>query len=117
MRVMRDKILLVYDKECPACHYYCQLIRIEEHIGELILVDAREDSSVMTEVTERGWDIDQGMVLKIKDNLYYGADAIHMLSLLGSKAGWFNRLNYYLFKSKSGSAIIYPVLKIGRAHV
>ena len=67
MSTTQEKIFLVYDKECPACHYYCQLVRIREDIGELILIDAREDSDIMKEVTGRGWDIDQGMVLKVKN--------------------------------------------------
>jgi hypothetical protein len=38
-------------------------------------------------------DIDQGMVLKMGDRLYYGSDAIHALALISSRSGIFNRLN------------------------
>ena len=81
----RPEILLVYDKECPACHAYCQVVRIRESVGELRIVDAREESAVMEEITGAGMDIDQGMVLKMGDQLYYGADAIHALALIGSR--------------------------------
>jgi len=107
-------ILLIYDKECPACSYYCNLARIRESVGNLILVDAREGGPVMDEITAAGLDIDQGMVLKIGDKLYYGADAIHTLSLIGTRSGSFNRLTYFLFRSKRLSAVIYPVLRSGR---
>jgi predicted DCC family thiol-disulfide oxidoreductase YuxK len=106
-----SEILLVYDKECPACSYYCKLARIRESVGKLILVDAREGGRIMDEITAAGLDIDQGMVLKVGDNLYYGADAIHTLSLMGTRSGFFNRLAYVLFKSKRLSAVIYPVLR------
>lgn len=109
-----EKILLVYDKQCPACHFYCQLVRIRESVGELELVDAREPSEIMDEITAAGLDIDQGMVLKMGDALYYGSDAIHMLSLIGSESGLFNRLNYWLFRSKSVSGILYPILRFFR---
>ena len=33
----RAEILLVYDKECPACNNYCQMIRIKESLGELLI--------------------------------------------------------------------------------
>ena len=56
----RDEILLVYDKECPACNNYCQLVRIREDVGDLKIVNARENSEVRDEITKMGLDIDQG---------------------------------------------------------
>lgn len=109
-----SEILLVYDKECPACDYYCQMLRIRESVGKLQLVDAREPSEIMDELTASGLDIDQGMVLKMGDVLYYGSDAIHMLSLIGSPSGAFNRLNFWLFRSKTVSMMLYPVLRFFR---
>ena len=112
---MPDKeILLVYDTQCPACHYYCQLVRVRESVGQLILVDAREPSEVMNEITAAGLDIDQGMVLKMGDAMYYGSDAIHMLSLLGTRSGFFNRFNYWAFRSTIASKVLYPVLRYFR---
>jgi predicted DCC family thiol-disulfide oxidoreductase YuxK len=104
-------IFLVYDKECPACDFYCKLVRIRESIGNLILVDARNPSSFMDEITAAGLDIDQGMVLKVGDRMYYGADAIHTLSIMGTRSGVFNRLAYWCFKSQEVSRVIYPVLR------
>lgn len=109
-----DEILLVYDKQCPACEFYCSLARIRESVGELRLIDAREDSAIMREITEAGLDIDQGMVVKMNDRLYYGADAIHVLSLMSSRSGLFNRATYWVFKSKGVSRVLYPILKAGR---
>lgn len=108
------EILLVYDKECPACNYYCQLVRIRKSVGELKLIDAREHCQVMDEITASGLDIDQGMVLKMGDALYYGSDAIHMLSLIGSRSGIFNRLNFWAFRYRTVAKILYPVLRFFR---
>ena len=104
--MLREEILLVYDGECPACNAYCQVVRIKESVGDLRTVDARENSEVMNEITAQCLDIDQGMVLKMGEQLYYGADAIHMLALIGSRSGIFNRFNYWMFKSKTISKII-----------
>ncbi len=112
---MPDKeIFLVYDTQCPACHYYCQLVRIRESVGKLKLVDAREPSEIMNEITVAGLDIDQGMVLKIGGAMYYGSDAIHMLSLLGTRSGFFNRINYWTFRSTVASKVLYPILRYFR---
>ena len=110
----KSKISLVYDKECPACDNYCRVVRIRRDIGELVLVDARDESDVRKEITEKGWDIDQGMVLKMGGELYYGSNAIHALALISSKSGIFNRINYWAFKSKTISKWIYPVLRFFR---
>ncbi len=107
-------ILLVYDKECPACNYYGELARIRESVGNLILVNARDGGPVMDEITAAGLDIDQGMVLKVGNKLYYGRDALHSLSLMSTRSGIFNRLSYFLFRSKRVSALLYPVLRSGR---
>ncbi len=109
---MTDKqILLIYDKECPACHFYCQIVRIRQSVGQLVLIDARENPAVLQEISAKGLDIDQGMVLKMDGQLYYGADAIHLLALLSGRSGVFNRLNYWLFSSKRVAAILYPILR------
>ena len=110
----REEILLVYDRECPACNAYCQLVHIRRSVGDLRIVDARENSEVMEEITAQGLDIDQGMVLKMGGQLYYGADAINALALIGSRSGIFNRINYWMFKSKTASSILYPVLRFFR---
>ena len=109
-----EEILLVYDKECPACNNYCQVVRIRKDVGELRIVDARENSEVMDEITNMGLDIDQGMVLKMGGQIYYGSDAIHALALISSRSGIFNKLNYWMFKSKGVSSVLYPLLRACR---
>ena len=109
-----NPILLIYDKDCPACNAYCQMVRIRQSVGELKLINAREDTEVMQQITAQGLDIDQGMVLKMGEQYYYGSDAIYMLSLLSSRSGLFNRLNYHLFKSKRLAKWLYPLLRFFR---
>jgi len=107
-------IFLVYDKQCPACNYYCSLVRIRESVGSLVLVDAREPSTFMDEITAAELDIDQGMVLIVGDRMYYGVDAIHALSIMGTRSGVFNRVTYWCFKSKAVSSVLYPIFRAAR---
>ena len=107
-------ILLVYDKECPLCDIYCRMVRLRGSSGTLRLVNARDASAVMDEITAQGLDIDQGMVLKVGKVLHYGSDAIRELSLMSSPSGAFNRLNTWMFRSKKLSRILYPVLRFFR---
>lgn len=108
------EILLVYDRECPVCEMYGQMVRIRQSVGDMKIIDAREPSEALDEVTRRGLDIDQGMVVMTGDELYYGSDAIHALALMGTRTGVFNRLNYWMFRSHTTSRLLYPVLRFFR---
>jgi predicted DCC family thiol-disulfide oxidoreductase YuxK len=114
-----EKIQLIYDKECPACDNYCQWVRLNETLSkdqhrELQLINAREHPDAIEKITQMGLDIDQGMVIIIDDALYYGSDAIHILALMSSQIGVFNKTNYWLFKSKRRAYFLYPLLRTGR---
>lgn len=108
------EIHLVYDWECPVCEAYCRMVRIRETAGALRLVNARAAGEIMDEITAKGLEIDEGMVLKVGNTLYYGADAIHVLSLMSSRTGAFNRLTYWIFRSKGLSAVLYPLFRFFR---
>jgi predicted DCC family thiol-disulfide oxidoreductase YuxK len=113
-KINNDDIWLVYDGECPVCRTYCKYIRIRDAVGRLHLVDARQPSEIMDEITAAGLDIDQGMVVKFNDVIYYGPDAIQILALLSTPFGIFNRVNYLFFGSKIGSRVFYPIGKAFR---
>jgi len=108
------EVVVVYDKQCPACDFYCNLVQIRESVGHLVLVDARDGGPIMEEITSAGLDIDQGMVVKVGTQLYYGSDAIHALSLMGTNTGFFNRLAYWSFRSRPVSKVLYPILRACR---
>lgn len=107
-RVNSTEILLVYDRECPVCEAYCRMTTIRDSAGTLRRINARDPSAIMREITAAGLDIDEGMVLKAGDTLYYGAEAIHVLALLSNRTGFVNRLAYWTFRSRNFSAILYP---------
>ncbi|NIN35223.1 MAG: hypothetical protein GTN46_01120 [Gammaproteobacteria bacterium] len=68
----------------------------------------------MDEITAKGLDIDQGMVLRMDDRLYYGSDAIHALALISSRSRIFNRINYWIFRSRIFSVWFYSILRFFR---
>ncbi|MDH3589969.1 MAG: DUF393 domain-containing protein [Gammaproteobacteria bacterium] len=114
MNDSKPGLLLVYDKQCPFCDAYCKLVRVQSAAGSLELVDARQGGPQIQHITEMGLDVDEGMVLIAGNELYYGADAIHALALLSSRSGVFNRLNFLIFRSKTLSRLLYPLLRTGR---
>lgn len=109
-------VWFVYDGDCPICSVAARGLRIKQAVGNLHLVDARTDIDhpILKEVRDLRLDLDQGMVIKFRDTCYHGADALHVMALLGTGQGWFNRINALLFRSKLLSAICYPPMRAGR---
>jgi predicted DCC family thiol-disulfide oxidoreductase YuxK len=113
---VKGDVWFVYDGDCPICTTAAAALRIREAVGNLHLVNAREESShpLMGKIKEKGLNLDEGMVIKFQDNYYHGADALHIMALLGTGQGWFNRMNAWLFRSKTLSAICYPPMRAAR---
>ena len=108
------EVFIVYDGECPVCSNYTRLVHLREAVGRVTILNAREDHEVVREIKRRGYDLDEGMVLKIGNDIHFGADAMHMMAMLGEGPGLFARINYRLFHSRRFSMFIYPILRSGR---
>lgn len=105
---------LLYDGDCPFCASYVRYVRLRDTAGPVTLADARQYPSLVLEANALGFDVDQGMVLKLDGRYYFGGDCIHTLALLTTKSGAFNRLNRALFKSRTLARFAYPLLRAGR---
>jgi predicted DCC family thiol-disulfide oxidoreductase YuxK len=109
-----EDLVLVYDGECPVCSSYVRYIRLKASVGRVTLVNARDGGPWVERVRDSGLDLDQGMVLLYGGRFYHGVDCIHMLALLSTSSGLFNRVNSAVFRSARLSALLYPVLRCGR---
>jgi predicted DCC family thiol-disulfide oxidoreductase YuxK len=105
---------IAYDGDCPFCSAYVSLIRLRDAVGPVELLNIRISPEVATELTEQGFDLDKGMVLKLNGEYFYGEDCVHRLALLSTSSGIFNSINAFVFRHKVASALLYPVLKAGR---
>lgn len=108
-------IVLVYDGECPICSAYCKALVIRQVEPRFEIVNARQYHPILEIINEKGLNLEEGFVLKIKNEYYHGADAINRLALISTDAGLFNSLNYFIFKSTYLSKILYPLLRTGRS--
>jgi predicted DCC family thiol-disulfide oxidoreductase YuxK len=105
---------IVYDGQCPFCSRYVALLRLRASLGQVRLIDARAGGPIVDELRRSGIDLDEGMVLKLDDRLYHGADCIHVLALLSTPSGLFNRVNAAVFRSPRAARLLYPALRAGR---
>ncbi len=112
----KGDVWFVYDGDCPICQVAAHGLRIKKAVGNLHLLNARKENAnpIITEINNKGLNLDEGMVIKFNDVFYHGADALQIMALLGTNQGWFNRMNYLLFKSPILSKICYPPLRVAR---
>lgn len=104
---------IIYDGECPFCSSYVHLLRLRE-MDRVELLDARTVPDVVQRYGQLGLDLNQGMILELGNEIFWGDECVHKLALLTTSVGWFNRLNKAIFKSKQLSRTLYPTLRTAR---
>lgn len=109
-------IWFVYDGDCPLCATAAAAFRVREAAGTLNLVNAREASGhpLLGEVNAARLDLDEGMAIKFGGVFYHGADALHLMALIGSQHGWLNRTNALLFRNMRVARFAYPFMRAVR---
>jgi len=107
-------LVLVYDGECPVCSAYVRYLRLTEATGQPLLVNARDGGEWVQRVLAEGLDLDEGMALHYGGSWYHGADCLHVLAMLSTPVGAFNRINAWLFGNQRLARVSYPVLRAGR---
>lgn len=110
----QTQAVLVYDGECPVCSSYVRYVRIRKSAGSLLLVNARDGGPWVDRVLQAGLNLDEGMVLLYGGRSYHAVDCVHMLALLSTGSGMFNRINALIFRRPGVARIAYPILRAGR---
>ncbi|MDB5375192.1 MAG: hypothetical protein JWP04_3834 [Belnapia sp.] len=108
------EIFVIYDGMCPFCSRYVMLYRIRQLADKVHMIDARSDHPVVAEVRAAGLSLENGMAVKWNGRLYHGSDALHVLAMLGSEGGLFNRLNKLVFSRPKLGRVLYPAMVAGR---
>ena len=110
----RHDITIVYDGECPFCSNYVRLQRLRSNIGAIGLVNAREHLADARLAKQAGFDVDEGMLVFWRGELYSAGDAVFVLTRLGTRGTGFNLIGRALFSNARVARLLYPVLRGGR---
>lgn len=106
-----EPVYLIYDGDCLLCRNSARVVKIRESIGSLLLINAREQHPMVQEAKQEGYDLNEGILIKYRQQYYFGADAIHFLALVGSPNDLFNKINAHIFKFKWIAYCLYPFMK------
>lgn len=110
-----DDIWVVYDGDCPFCSAYVKVVRLRAAAGGKVhLLNAREPHPMVTEVLGLGFDLDEGMAMKIGGEWLHGDAVLTRIALMTGPSGAVNRLNAWVFRDARRSRALYPALRAGR---
>ena len=83
---------LLYDGECPMCRSYVAMARLKQLYPQLELLDARSEPALVAGLRRQGYEINDGMVLKLDGVVHFGAEATRMIARLGEASpSWWRR--------------------------
>src|ERR1700758_1793074 len=109
-----DKMVIVYDKECPFCRKYVRLTELKKAAGNVDLVNARTPHPAVWKLVELGYDLNEGMAAIYGGKVYYGKDAVVLISSLTGDRDWMGRVIAISLRSPTRATLLYPVMKLGR---
>ena len=107
-------IIFVYDGACPFCENFALLSKIRSGIGNLVVVDGRDDLPLLIEISKEGYKLTNGAILIVDGNLLHGSQAVQFLCSRMQK----DRNNFTaiaaLMSSEQTADFIYPFLLFAR---
>lgn len=107
------QISLYYDDECPFCKEYSKYIKLRKKYDVQVL-NARESIEKIKTFKEKGFDINDGMIVELDGAIYQGADAAKLLDDCISKNKLIDKLISFFVKVPGFKQVIYPVILLFR---
>ena len=109
---MKQKITLYYDKQCPFCSKYANLLKLKENF-EITLKDARENLNEIS-VLCKNLDINDGFIVIYKNDCFQGAKALEFLNRAVDKTTILGKLHFFFAYENNFSKFLYKTLFILR---
>ena len=75
---------LLYDGDCPFCTNYVRMVQLRKAVGPVELLDMRQHPELVAYFRDRGYDLNDGMLLRLDGHIYWGADCVNRLALSSS---------------------------------
>ena len=104
----KNYIRIYFDKECYFCNNYTRLIKLKNIGKKVELINLRNAKKVLPWFKNNGYDIDEGMVVTIDENIFFGSKAIYILSTMLEKKSLFNRLTLLFLNNQKKADFLYP---------
>ena len=112
---MSDKILFIYDGECPFCNHFAQLLEFKSSLPEFEILDGRKNLDLLSQLYRQGYDLNKGAILIRNENIMHGADAINWIcSEINKPSDSLLEVLRIIFTSNKRTKFLFPFLLWGR---
>ena len=91
------------------------MVQLRKAVGPVALLNMRDHPDLAASYRAQGYDLNDGMLLRLDGHIYWGADCINRLALISSDSDLFNQINAAIFRRPCLSAALYPFMSRGRA--
>jgi predicted DCC family thiol-disulfide oxidoreductase YuxK len=109
---LKNKIILYYDKQCPFCSKYANLVKLKKNF-EIILKNARENLDEIS-ILCKNLDINNGFIVLYKNDCFQGAKALEFLNSAVDKTTLLGKLHFLFKYDNFISNLLYKFLFILR---
>lgn len=109
----KPRARLLYDGNCPICSRYRDYVALRREF-EVEFVNARANGDLVREFRQRGYEIEDGMILELGGHVYQGSDAVATMQTLTQPRGYADRFVRYLVRHPPLLRIGYPIVKVLR---
>ncbi len=112
---MKEQFVFIYDGECPFCNHFAELIELRSGLTNISVLNGRENLPLITNLLEKGFDLNDGAILLKGEEILHGARAINFIcSQIVSPSSSLLKLLKSTFSSQKRTNFLFPFLVIAR---
>ena len=104
-------LIFIYDGECPFCNHFAELLELKSKIKNISVIDGRKNPNLIKDFLKKCYDLDNGAILLMDENIFHGAEAINTIcKLINKPSSKLLEILSKTFKSSKRTKFIFPFL-------
>ena len=108
---MENKLIFIYDGECPFCNHFAELLELKSNLNGIEIRDGRKNLSYLKGLLKKGFDLDKGAILIKGEEILHGSEAINWIcSQIKDPSDKLLEIIRLLFSSKERTSLFFPLL-------
>lgn len=110
---MLKKINLYYDEDCPFCMEYSKYVELRKKY-DIKIFNARESIDKIKVFRNKGFDINDGMIIEYESEIFQGSDAVKIIDKYIDKKSVFDQFISVIINLPGFKLVVYPIVKFLR---
>ena len=110
---MLKKIKLYYDEECPFCNEYSKYVELRKKY-DIKIFNARESIDKIKVFRNKGFDINDGMIIECESKIFQGSDAVKIIDKYIDKKRVLDQFISVIINLPGFKLLVYPIVKFLR---